>query len=308
LETIDTLLTMEVPPVITWEVVVVDNASQDGTAEKVRKVASRAETPVFVLEEPQPGKAYALNLGLTKARGEFLLFTDDDALLDRGWLRLMVEAFVTSGADCVGGKVLPHWLASRPAWLTDRFLNVLALLDLGPEPRELEAGMLYGVNYAFRREVFERLGPFDTKLCSRGCGNEDREIINRMRAAGGRVFYDPGIVVHHKVFPERLTRAYFRRWYRLNGRDRAEVMSPGSRCFLGLEGYMLNDFGRTLGRLLTAALRMNADDFFYQELYCRLYIAYVRNRLAQFLSKRVPGASESAPCAAEARVKKGFRR
>lgn len=294
LETLDSILVMDVPPDTDWEAVVVDNASHDNTAQQVRDWATRTDAAIVVLEEPQPGKAFALNRGVSEASGELLLFTDDDALIDRAWLRSTLRAFAESGAECVGGRVLPYWLGSRPRWLTDDYLNVLAMLDLGPEPRELATGMLYGVNYAFRRDVLARLGNFDTKLCGRGAGNEDAEMIGRLRASGGRVYYDPRIVVQHKVFPERLTRAYFRRWYRLNGRDRAEMMSPGCRSLLGLEGYMLRNFAQTLWQLAAAAVRFDSDELFQKELYCRLYTAYVQSRLAQFFTGRVPVPRETS--------------
>jgi len=301
LETLRSLDAMRVPPGLPWEVVVVDNASTDGTAGRVREFAAGASVPVVVLEEPQPGKAYALNRALSGARGEVLLFTDDDAILDRGWLAGTLEAFERSGADCVGGRVVPLWLAPRPPWLTDRLLNILAMLDLGPEPRELTGGrqgMLYGVNYAFRREVFEQLGGFDTKLCARGCGNEDFEMLDRLQAAGGRVYYDPSLLVEHKVFPERLTRAYFRRWHRLWGRDRAQTLLPGRRQLLGLEGYMLRGFLETAGRLTGAALRLDGNEVFYQELRGRLYLSYIRARLGQYLSGRLPAPAETVSEAA----------
>jgi glycosyltransferase involved in cell wall biosynthesis len=293
LGTLDSLLGMDVPHDVDWEVIVVDNASSDNTAEKVRDFSSRIEIPVTVVEESQAGKAYALNRGLAEARGEILLFTDDDALVDPRWLRATLEGFAASGAECVGGPVHPHWLGPRPSWLTDNLLNVLAVLDLGSESRELPSGMLYGVNYAFRREVFVHVGGFNTKLCARGAGNEDRDMIDRLRASGGRIYYDPRIVVQHKIFPERLTRAYFRRWYRLNGRDRAEIVVPGGRSLLGLEGYMLRNFARSIGQLLVAATRLNREESFRQELYCRLYVAYVVSRLAQFFTGRTPVPRET---------------
>lgn len=293
LETLDSLAAMVVPSEIHWEILVVDNSSNDGTAQRVREWARRSKTPVVVLEEPRPGKSHALNRALTKARGEFLLFTDDDALLDPGWLCAALHSLEESGADCVGGRVLPLWLAPRPAWLSDRVINVLAMLDLGSEPRELTAddrALLYGVNYAFRREVFPRVGVFDTGVYARGCGSEDCEMVRRVQVTGGRVMYDPRMVVQHKVFPERVTRAYFRRWYAFHGRDRAERALPNSRRVLGLEGYMLRNFGTTLGRLLAAAVRGDADEFFHHELNSRLYLAYIRSRLGQFLSGKMPAS------------------
>jgi glycosyltransferase involved in cell wall biosynthesis len=285
LETLDSLLAMDLPAGTDWELVVVDNASTDNTADMVRAWGKRTHAPVVLLEERRPGKVYALNLALSVAKGQLLLFTDDDAVVDRMWFRAIEAAFTASGADCVGGRVVPLWLSPRPAWLHDSLLNVLAMLDLGPEPRDLATELLYGVNYAFRREVFAQLGTFNTKFCA---SSEDTELIERLREAGGRVHYDPRIVVEHKVFPERTTRAYFRRWYRVNGRDRAAVMSTVCRSVLGLEGYMLRNFARAVGRLVAATVRLNHEEMFREELFCLLYLAYARERLAQYCAGRVP--------------------
>ncbi len=294
LETLDSLVAMRVPAGVTWEIVVVDNASQDGTRRRVAEWAANAPVPVQALEEQRPGKSYALNLALDEARGQFLLFTDDDALVDPDWLANILAAFASSGADCVGGKVLPLWLDVRPPWLGDRLLNVLAMLDLGSEPRELTGdAMLYGVNYAFRSVTFSSIGPYDTKLCGRGCGNEDFDMINRLRAAGGRVWYDPRVLVHHKVFPERLTRAYFRRWHKLVGQDRAETLLPKRRRVFGLEVYLVKDLSVAIWRLLVAGLRFDLDEGFYQELRCRLFLAYVGRRLRQVARGGMPLEQQS---------------
>jgi glucosyl-dolichyl phosphate glucuronosyltransferase len=289
-ETLDSLLAMDVPKEIDWELVIIDNASTDGTAQRVRDRRPPTDVAALVvLEEPTPGKSYALNRAIKAARGEFLLFTDDDALVDPHWLTRMLASFEEHQADCIGGKVVPCWLASRPSWLSDRLINVLAMLDLGPEPQQLREGdpALYGVNYAFRRDVFSRVGDFDTGPNAR-VWNEDYDMMHRVQIAGGRVFYDPRVVVRHKVFPERLTRAYFRRWHRFWGRDRAETMFAGRHRVLGLEGYMLRNFCGTLGRLAWAAVRFDSDECFYEELRTRLYLAYIHRRLSQLFSGRLP--------------------
>ena len=74
-----------VPDDVTWEVIVVDNGSTDGTARVLEAMAS--QLPLRALRYDTPGKSHALNHAIQHARGDYILWTDDDVLVDRNGLR-----------------------------------------------------------------------------------------------------------------------------------------------------------------------------------------------------------------------------
>jgi glucosyl-dolichyl phosphate glucuronosyltransferase len=282
MDTLQSIGQMIVPRGIDWEVLVVDNNSTDDTAKKVEEFAKDGHITVRYLFEPKQGKANALNRGIGNALGEILVFTDDDALVDRLWLGLIIDTFNDLTPDCVGGKVLPLWLGPRPRWLTDRLLNVLAVLDFGDAVYELNEEkdeMLYGVNFAFKRDFFLRHGTFNVDLCSRGAGNEDHELFERLKRAKGKAIYHPEVVVQHKIFPERLRKSYFRRWHYLVGKDRAKLSQESRLKVFGIEGYMLRNFVTFAGRYLLSVLSLDRDSIFFYELKLVLYFSFFESRL-----------------------------
>lgn len=80
-----------VPDDVTWEVIVVDNGSTDGTARVLEAMAS--QLPLRALRFDTPGKSHALNYAIEHARGDYILWTDDDVLVDRQWIASYVAAF-----------------------------------------------------------------------------------------------------------------------------------------------------------------------------------------------------------------------
>src|SRR5258708_4953396 len=83
-ETLHSLAQVHLPETLSCELIVVDNGSTDDTAAVVRSSAF-PQIPVRYLHEPRPGKGHAYNTGLAEARGNILLFTDDDVRLPRQW-------------------------------------------------------------------------------------------------------------------------------------------------------------------------------------------------------------------------------
>ena len=217
--------------------------------------------------------------------GEILAFTDDDALVDPRWLARTVDTIQRYRADGVGGKVLPMWRGPRPVWLSDRFLNVLAVLDHGDEIIRLDwknpPRMLYGVNYAFRRSVFERLGGFNTILGSRG---EDQELFDRLRKSRACVIYDPAIVVHHELVTDRLTKRYYRDWYRATGRARAKLDHGRARSVLGIPLFMVRKGVATLGRFVMAVIRRDREESFAEYLTLNYWAAFYGARARRHFS------------------------
>ena len=211
-----------------WEVIVVDNNSNDATRSVVEEAAGWFPVDLRYLFEPEQGKSAALNTAIRAARGEVLAFTDDDVQVETDWLDRAWEALERHGCDFVGGKVLPIWQGPRPEWLPDRggqHWAVIALLDYGPEPIKLVNRSPLGVNMAIRREAFSRLGLWwDNRVGRQGNtlrGQEQREWCVRARAAGLKGFYTPDMIVHHIVPQDRLNKKYFRRWMYWNGISRS---------------------------------------------------------------------------------------
>ena len=213
-----------------WETLVVDNNSTDATRDVVAR--ARPYFPVLLryLFEARPGKYNAFNAGIRVAEGAFIAATDDDAYPERDWLHRAAEGFAKYRCEFVGGPVYPAWRATPPRWVNPQSAlcgKVLGLQDHGREPREYGCrGISWplGVNVAYRRDVFDRTGLFDGRL-GRIAGTlrnqSQREWHLRARAAGVRGMYVPGMVVHHSVEAERLTRRYFYRWFYWHGISRA---------------------------------------------------------------------------------------
>lgn len=212
-----------------WELLVVDNGSTDSTREVVVRAASALPAPVRYQYEPLPGKYSALNSGIRAAEGRFIAATDDDAFPREDWLDRAAEGFGRFKCDFVGGPVCPLWGAPKPDWIEEKSSlagKVLALQDYGPSPREYGTDIAWplGVNVAYRRDVFDRVGFFDGAL-GRVAGTlrsqAQREWHLRARAAGMTGFYLPDMTVRHLVPADRLTKAYFRRWFYWHGVSRA---------------------------------------------------------------------------------------
>jgi len=89
-KTLERLRCLDVSASADWEILVVNNNSNDDTDAVIRRHSE--QLPIRPLWEPRQGKSHAANLAVSEARGDLLLWTDDDVLVERGWLRAYVEA------------------------------------------------------------------------------------------------------------------------------------------------------------------------------------------------------------------------
>jgi glycosyltransferase involved in cell wall biosynthesis len=217
------------------ELLVIDNRSTDDTRPVIESAARTFPFPVRYLFEAEQGKYGALNTGIRASSGRVIVATDDDARFETDWLERAVDGLARHGCGFVGGPVRPLWSAPKPDWLNDGdslYQKVIAVLDYGPEVREFGRGVAWplGVNVAYRRDVFDHVGLFE-KCLGRKLGTlrnqAQREWHLRARAAGVRGVYLPDMVVHHVIPPERLRKAYFRRWLYWNGISRAILYREG---------------------------------------------------------------------------------
>ena len=164
-----------------FEVVVVDDGSVDATARVAEEAGAR------VVLEGGRGPALARNAGARAGQGEVLAFTDADCFPAPGWLAAAWRA--VAGADLVQGAVLPEpgvevGPCDRTIWVTEA------------------RGLFETANLVVRRELFERLGGFESWLVPReGIElGEDVWFGWRARRAGARVAFAREALVHHAVF------------------------------------------------------------------------------------------------------------
>lgn len=187
---------------VEMEVVVVDDGSQDGTAEAVEAFAAQSHRArVRLIRQAGLGLSAARNTGVAAARGALLAFIDDDCIASPAYVAELVARFagerelVLRGGRVLLGDPLDAPLTINPSNKTERLSR---RVDVG--------GFILGCNMAMRREVLDRLGPFDERLGagSRLCSGEDTDLIIRAVLADIPVEFTGDMTVHH--FHGRRTR------------------------------------------------------------------------------------------------------
>jgi len=301
-QTLEGLKDLEIPAGVDWEVLVVDNKSTDHTPDVLK--AMTGVLPIRAERELNTGQSYARNLILRKARGSFILWTDDDALVNRTWLTTILSTFSQTGADFVFGKVEPAWPNDRtPDWYSTRVSGLFALIDYGDQsfvatdPHKSFAG----VNFAGRIEAHRRLGDFRVDYGVRGNQTggglgEDTDMYERALAAGMKVVYEPNAVVRH-IIPDVRARKMFnwkkalfnqRRFY-----ENLVADPPSVPWLLGLPRYYYRNMLDDTGALLKALATGDKPKRFFHELYVLRFVGLFaqswRHRFRRLL--RMEGAS-----------------
>jgi glycosyltransferase involved in cell wall biosynthesis len=207
---LDRLLTavcdIAVPDGLNWEVVIVDNGSTDDTAKIVGKYNSRL--PICRVSEPAPGLSNARNCGVRRARGQYIVWTDDDVVVHRNWLTAYVRAFRQfPEAAFFGGRIIPAVAGGGPRWFRDNqdeLRDLLAARDLGEEPLELgedRERLPYGANYAVKTSIQRRF-PYDPELGvsqNRRRVGEELAVMEAMVRSGYRGRWVAEAVVEHQI-------------------------------------------------------------------------------------------------------------
>ena len=165
-----------------FEVIVVDGHSTDGTDEIAKEMGAK------VVYEDIGSRAGACNVGAGHVSSDIIVFTDADAYFPEDWLEKILKKF-DEGYDVVGGDDILGEDASE-------FEKLLFSFDIfrgNPKNEKAMVNRLRGVNTAYRKEIFEKVGGFDQELAS----VEETEMHWRMKRAGAKMIYDPKIFVYH---------------------------------------------------------------------------------------------------------------
>jgi GT2 family glycosyltransferase len=270
------------PPAAEHEILVVDNASADGSPDAVRR-----EFPaVRVLANPvNAGFSAANNRGVAESRGPFLLFLNTDTIVPAGALDALL-ARVASDASIGGvGPALIRAPGDYQVSFGNRvgfFAQIFQKFVLNPRwkralrrrgagraaKKEREVGWLSAACLLCRREAFERAGGFDERFF---IYFEDVDLCARIRAAGWRLHFVPSVEVRHEggatttATPERraASRLEYRRsqarYYRKHASRASRLLLRASLrvnvASLRLRGAFRGEAGRALAEGYRRLLR-----------------------------------------------------
>jgi glycosyltransferase involved in cell wall biosynthesis len=207
---------------VTWELVLVDNASTDDTADLACKLWTdlKAPVPLKIASEHQPGLSHARLRGVLEARYEAVGFVDDDNWLDAGWVRLAAQTMADNPQIGLlgSGNIKPVFQHPPPMWL-HKFIGVLACGSMeGEELERLNAGgIVAGAGMVTRKAVFQEMnthyGKFfssDRKGSETSSGG-DIEFAFVTSLLGWEIGKHPNLKMHHFIPDNRATPDYIQR-------------------------------------------------------------------------------------------------
>lgn len=162
------------------------------------------------------GLSGARNSGVAAADGDVVVFLDDDAYAEPGWLAAHVACYENPDVVGVGGKVVPSWESSPPRWFPPEFGWVVGCSYVGQPTAAVPIRNPIGANMSFDRARISAAGGFSNQLGRVGtapAGCEETELSIRLLAMSpaARIMYEPAAAVHHRVTDARATWNYFRR-------------------------------------------------------------------------------------------------
>ena len=202
-----------------YEVIVVDNDSQDNTPDITDMFCLRYSNIKYFLETRQ-GLSHARNRGWQEATGTYVAYIDDDCRVPEQWLTGAKEIIDQIGPAAFGGPYYAFYNSPKPYWWKDSY----GAFEQSREPRPLHHHeYLRGGNMFFRRQILEALHGFDA--ASGMSGNklgygEETELQKRIRAGmpDAIIYYDPKLYVYHLVSSEKMSLCWTLRSCFMGGR------------------------------------------------------------------------------------------
>lgn len=196
------------------EVLVVDGRSDDGTRDIVEAIGREHPGVVRLLDNPRRTTPAALNIAVRAARGDVVMRVDGHVTCPPDYVSRLVAALDEHGGEIVGGRIetLPGGDGAVPraiaAGLAHPFGVGNSYFRIGStRPRPVD----HLPFFCCRRELFDRVGPFDEELAR----NQDGEFSARVIVSGGRILLVPHVVTQYYARDSlaKLARMFFQYGY-----------------------------------------------------------------------------------------------
>ncbi len=226
-KTLEALARQQIATSIQVEIILVDNASTDGTREFATGIWDelKAPFPLISTHEPNPGQLYARNKGVEISSYKYILFCDDDNWLSHKYVATIYNNL--NGDDTVaacGGRGIPVFEISPPKWF-DAYKEAFAI---GPQNINSDGGRilnLYGAGLGVNKNILSLLknSGFRSQLHGRSGTNlssaDDTELTYTFSLMGYRNIYCDDLLFHHYITAPRLQTAYLQKLFKAFGAD-----------------------------------------------------------------------------------------
>lgn len=214
-----------------YEIIVVDNGSNDGTQALVKSYIKRFPGLIRLVNESKTGLSRAKNAGVLACQSPVIAFFDDDARARPEWLKEIASCFHDQRVGAAGGAIELEWTCEQPPWWDETLNGAMGEVSYGDTPVKISYPQIpYGSNFAVSRRAFSKVGLFRESLGRKG-GNlmagEDTELCLRITQAGYEVLFNPRAIITHLVSCGRANKNHIRRqkYWHARSRRRLEVMN-----------------------------------------------------------------------------------
>jgi len=215
-------------PGIPWEMIIIDNASTDNSAEVARE-NWKLDIPLRIISETRKGLIYARYRGIEEARYEFISFIDDDNWVDPSWIQNIYRVFTEyPEVGICGGRNYGVYEGAPPPWIS----NVESAFAIGEQGKETgditkTRGHVWGAGMSFRKSAFEDItkAGFQSILTGRKgkdlSAGEDTELSFAFRLCGWKIWYDESLTLKHYIPVSRQSWPYLIKIYQGFGKSHA---------------------------------------------------------------------------------------
>ncbi len=225
-----------------------------------------------LIREPSFGLLAGRHRGFQEAAADVVVFLDDDVEIGPAWGEAIRECFADPGVCLAGGPSVPEYQVPPPDWLDTFFwhqeqaswCSYLSLLDYGPAVCDIDPRLIWGLNFAIRRQTLRNHGGFHPDgvpwELRRYRGDGETGLAETIRQAGGRAVYHPEARVTHHIPAARLTPVFFRKRALLQGISDSytQIRSSGGLVPVAADGVGVR-LGNSMRRLARAVLKRSAD-------------------------------------------------
>lgn len=231
-DTLKAISSLEVPGDVPWELIIVDNNSNDGTGETARKILQELnfKNAYKLLHESDPGLSNARKKGFDNSSYEYLIFCDDDNHLEKNYVELCYRIMnENEDIGALGGYSEAVTDGKFPEWFEEhkRNYSVGSQSDIAGDIT-WATGSLWGAGLVVRRSALKEL--FDKgyrsylsdRIKDRLASGGDIELCYALRLAGWKIWYEPELKIRHFISKERLSWKYLRKLSRGFGAQKVD--------------------------------------------------------------------------------------